>query len=44
MCIISYNFPETEQITDSEHQAFDFGPKDLVWLFGEKLGINMTAA
>jgi hypothetical protein len=29
---------------ESESQAFDFGPKDLAWLFGEKLGIYMTEA
>lgn len=32
MCIVSYG--------DEEHQSFDFGPKDLVELLAEKLGIK----
>lgn len=41
MCIITYNFDDDQE---SESQAFDFGPKDIAWLFGEKLGIYMTEA
>jgi hypothetical protein len=45
MCIISYNFTyNDDEDQESESQAFDFGPKDLAWLFGEKLGIYMTEA
>lgn len=43
MCIISYNFTYSDdEDQESESLAFDFGPKDLAWLFGEKLGIHMT--
>lgn len=37
MCMIMYNYSEDEP----ECQSFDFGPKDIVWIFGEKLGIYM---
>jgi hypothetical protein len=45
MCIITYNFTyNDDEDQESESQAFDFGPKDVAWLFGEKLGIYMTEA
>lgn len=43
MCIVSYNFPEGEE-GESESQTFDFGPEELAFMFGERLGIYMVEA
>lgn len=43
MCVVSYNFPEDEE-GEPESQAFDFGPEELAFMFGERLGIYMVEA
>lgn len=43
MCVVSYNFPENEE-GDHETQSFDFTPKELAFIFGEKLGFSMVDA
>lgn len=39
MCMITYNYSEDDG--EPECQSFDFGPKDIAWIFGEKLDIHM---
>jgi hypothetical protein len=40
-CYITYDFPEDED-EDAKHQSFGFGPKDIAYIFGEKLNIDMA--
>jgi len=40
-CCIRYNFSEDE---DCESKSFNFGPENLVFLFGNKLNIAMEKA
>ena len=37
MCFVNYNQNEDGEY---EHQSFDFGPTDLVFLFADKLGLK----
>jgi hypothetical protein len=39
MCMITYSYSEDDD--EPECQSFDFGPKDIARIFGEKLDIHM---